>query len=178
LNLLNLVTIPNHRLLCLLSILTICAPAHAAHESILDGTRGQLIARDGKVASSASIQNKKYLLIYFSAGWCPICKRFTPELIQFYEAYHQYGDFEVLFVSSDKSLMEMRRYWLSSGIPGIAMNWDCGKTKVLTHEYGAENGGIPCMVLLDENDRVLASSFAGGKYLGPDAAIKKYISLR
>ncbi|KAJ9591496.1 hypothetical protein L9F63_001982, partial [Diploptera punctata] len=43
--------------------------------------------------------------IYFSAHWCPPCKAFTPQLIDTYSKVRGKGnDFEVIFVSSDRSI--------------------------------------------------------------------------
>lgn len=43
--------------------------------------------------------------IYFSAHWCPPCRRFTPFLSKFYNAIkiRENKKFEILFVSQDNS---------------------------------------------------------------------------
>ena len=151
--------------------------APAAHEDILAGTSHQVIGRDGREVGSEVITKKTYLFIYFSAGWCPLCKKFTPQLAEFYEQHHRNGDFEVLFVSSDKSSDEMRKYWATAGIPGVALRLECRRSVELTGQFGASDGGIPCVVLLGPDGKVIASSFKDGKYLGPDAALKSYAQL-
>jgi thiol-disulfide isomerase/thioredoxin len=151
--------------------------ARAAHEETLAGTDNQLVGRDGREVNSEVIAKKAYLFIYFSAGWCPHCKKFTPQLADFYKKHYQNGNFEVLFVSSDKSPDEMRKYWATAGIPGVALKRECKRSDELTHQFGAVDGGIPCVVLLGPDGTLLASSFDDGKYLGPDAALKKYLEL-
>ena len=166
----------------ILKIMTFClgfslgiTSARAAHEDTLAGTENQLVGRNGREINSEVIAKKAYLFIYFSAGWCPLCKKFTPQLADFYKKHYQNGDFEVLFVSSDKSADEMRKYWATAGIPGLALKRECKRSDELTRQFGATEGGIPCVVLLGPDGTLLASSFEEGKYLGPDAALKRYL---
>jgi len=158
--------------------LSLClTSARATHEETLIGTDHQLIGRDGIELNSGVVTKKPYLFIYFSAGWCPLCKKFTPQLARFYEKHYQNGDFEVMFVSSDKSPDEMRKYWATAGIPGVALKRECKRSDELTHQFGASDGGIPCVVLLGPDGKLIASSFKDGRYLGPDAALKRYLEL-
>jgi len=46
--------------------------------------------------------------VYFSASWCPPCKKFTPKLITFRNENQK--DFEVIFVSLDKTEKNMFDY--------------------------------------------------------------------
>ncbi|GET90400.1 tryparedoxin-like protein [Leishmania tarentolae] len=63
----------------------------------------KVLRQDGStVAASEAFKGKKYVLIYFSAHWCPPCQRFTPLLADFYNAHKDRYGFEVLFVSSDR----------------------------------------------------------------------------
>lgn len=63
----------------------------------------QLLRQDGStVPATEAFKGKKYVLIYFSAHWCPPCQRFTPLLADFYDEHKDACDFEVLFVSSDR----------------------------------------------------------------------------
>ena len=44
------------------------------------------IRADGStLEADAALANKELILIYFSAHWCPPCKRFTPILKEFYD---------------------------------------------------------------------------------------------
>jgi nucleoredoxin len=164
-------------LVVVVGISFVASSAPAAHEETLAGTSHQLIGLDGREIGSEVITKKPYLFIYFSAGWCPLCKKFTPQLAEFYERHYRNGDFEVLFVSSDKSPDEMRKYWATAGIPGVALKLECRRSVELTTQFGASDGGIPCVVLLGPDGKSIASSFRDGKYLGPDAALKSYVGL-
>lgn len=44
-----------------------------------------------------------YLIVYFSAHWCPPCKGFTPVFAERYKKLKGIGtNFEIIFVSADR----------------------------------------------------------------------------
>jgi len=63
-------------------------------------------------AADALKSNKSGIVaLYFSASWCPPCQRFTPILIDFYNTAKAANcGFEVVFVSSDRSVEEFDTY--------------------------------------------------------------------
>lgn len=74
------------------------------------------------VPTPAALQDKGFVLLYFSASWCPPCKAFTPVLKKFYETVTSsedgQGKLEIIFISSDKSAEAFKQYfatmpWLS-----------------------------------------------------------------
>lgn len=109
---------------------------------------------------------KDYYAIYYSAHWCGPCRSFTPKLVDFYEkASKKHDNFEVIFVSSDRSEDDMAGYMKEADMPWLALDFDeKKKTKELTRYAG---GGIPCLVLVDNNGKVLSDSYVNGKYVGP-----------
>ncbi len=40
----------------------------------------------------------KYICLYFSASWCSPCKKFTPQLIEYYNRYKRNNNFEVILI--------------------------------------------------------------------------------
>nr|1EZK_A Chain A, TRYPAREDOXIN I [Crithidia fasciculata] len=44
----------------------------------------------------------KLVFFYFSASWCPPCRGFTPQLIEFYDKFHESKNFEVVFCTWDE----------------------------------------------------------------------------
>ena len=47
----------------------------------LEETIGKtLVDRRGNEVPITDIGSRKYILLYFSASWCPPCRRFTPKL--------------------------------------------------------------------------------------------------
>jgi nucleoredoxin len=58
--------------------------------------------------------NDKYLLLYYSAHWCPPCRGFTPKLSKAYTELKKHrSDFELLFVSSDRTQSAFDEYFSS-----------------------------------------------------------------
>jgi len=145
------------------------------HEQFLNGAKLELIKAGGTKADSAQLAQKKYLFIYFSAHWCPPCRVFTPKLVEFYNKQYATGDFELLFVSSDEDQGSMNDYMAETHMPWLGLKLRNKNTEKLKKKYGVR--GIPCLVLLNEKDEVLASSYDGEKYLGPSTALKKYATL-
>lgn len=146
------------------------------HTKTTAGLEGALIQANGQAVEASKIQSKKYLFIYFSAHWCPPCRAFTPKLVEFYNKNVQKGDFELLFVSSDKSQEAMQGYMEGNKMPWVGLKLDSPRVKELKALYGVR--GIPCLVLLGENDEVIASSFDGADYKGPGVALDAFDALK
>ncbi len=113
----------------------------------------------------------KYFAVYFSAHWCPPCRVFTPELVKFYDdAKARRDDFELIFVSSDTSEDAMRDYMIEAGMKFPALKYSERNTTGGITKYAGR--GIPCLVVLDSNGKVLADTFRGEDYRGPQVALK------
>ncbi|XP_038258504.1 LOW QUALITY PROTEIN: nucleoredoxin-like protein 2 [Dermochelys coriacea] len=69
-----------------------------------------LLTRDGHAVDPEEVLRNKYV----SAGWCSPCRDFTPVLGDFYrellEGARPPAPFEIVFISSDRSLEEMAGY--------------------------------------------------------------------
>ncbi|CAJ1010993.1 putative Redoxin/AhpC/TSA family/Thioredoxin/Thioredoxin-like [Leishmania naiffi] len=74
-----------------------------------------LLCKDGSAVRAIDVlKDSEYVLIYFSAHWCPPCRAFTPLLKKFYETHHAKKKFEVVFMSMDRSEREMMNYFRES----------------------------------------------------------------
>jgi len=118
----------------------------ALGDEFLSGTDGETVEIDeikkpGKVIG-----------LYFSAHWCPPCKMFTPQLVKTYNAIKAAGkDFEIIFVSSDRSQESFMEYF--GEMPWLAIpNGDPRKEK-LSKLYEVE--GIPSFVLIDSDGKTI-----------------------
>jgi nucleoredoxin len=114
----------------------------------------------------SKLAKKKYFGLYYSASWCSPCRTFTPELVSFYKQMAAaHPDFEIVFVSSDETPGAMERYMKLDGMPWAALRFERKpEEKELTRYCG---GGIPDLVIVDGNGRVLSDSFLRGEYIGP-----------
>lgn len=108
----------------------------------------------------------KYYAFYYSAHWCPPCRQFTPKLVQFYNRMKAAGaDFEVIFVSADRSPQKMYQYMKEDGMRWPAVDFQKGKSSPDIMKYSGS--GIPCLVFIDHEGKVLSDSYRNGNYVGP-----------
>jgi thiol-disulfide isomerase/thioredoxin len=132
----------------------------------LDGKLVRLA--DGKLGDvnvGQALAGVKFYAVYFSAAWCGPCRQFTPGFITAYrELKQKHPNFEVVFVSNDRSAAEMAGYMRQDRMPWPALKFEQVKSSQLQRYAGS---GIPNLVLLDANGKVLAHSFRGQEYLGP-----------
>merc|ERR1712080_266889 len=61
-----------------------------------------ILTKSGKKATSEVVADKKKVLVYFSAHWCPPCRGFTPLLKGAYDSDLKDANVEIVFVSSDQ----------------------------------------------------------------------------
>ncbi|XP_033748718.1 nucleoredoxin-like isoform X1 [Pecten maximus] len=97
---------------------------------------------------SEGLGEKEYVGIYFSAHWCPPCRSFTPQLIQFYKEMKKAGanKFEVVFFSSDGDESSFKGY--AKEMPWLYLPYtDRDRKNQLSKTFKV--GGIPTLVLLE-----------------------------
>lgn len=99
-----------------------------------DGNEVKLETLKGKVVG-----------IYFSAAWCGPCRVFSPVLFKYRDKYAD--DFQVVFVSSDKSDVAQAEYMKKNKMNCPTMKRRGPAANALSQKYGVR--GIPSLVLLD-----------------------------
>lgn len=86
-----------------------------------------LLNKDGEFVDPEEALRNKVVGIYFSAGWCPPCRDFTPILCDFYtelvEESEPPAQFEIVFVSSDKTSDDMVEYYHDMHGDWLALPW-------------------------------------------------------
>lgn len=88
-----------------------------------------LVGKDGTdIGIEAICGEGKTVGFYFSAHWCPPCRSFTPKLAEFYKKLHTEKNFEIVFVSSDKSKDEFDKYY--EEMPWLALPFSDRDRKV------------------------------------------------
>ncbi|GMN41605.1 hypothetical protein TIFTF001_010834 [Ficus carica] len=93
----------------------------------------------------------KIVGIYFSGSWCGPCLRFTPKLIEVYQEVASKGDFEVVFVSSDRDDESFNGYF--SKMPWLAIPFSDSDTRKCLKELFKVRG-IPNLVVIDSDGKV------------------------
>ena len=144
-----------------------------AVNALYESMKGDLVRFDhGSVvhADDEAIAGKKLIALYFSAHWCPPCRKFTPELVDFYNRMApQHPEFEILFVSYDRTAFAMQGYMRETNMPWPALDYGKIAGNEMIRKYS--RSAIPCLVLIDAEGKVLSDSYAGTEYLGPQKVL-------
>jgi nucleoredoxin len=139
---------------------------------ISDLLKGDLVQyRNGIVhADDTALASKKLIAVYFSAHWCGPCRKFTPQLVEYYNRVApQHPEFEIVFYSHDRSPADFETYMRETNMPWPAIDFPKLKGKQgLSKDAGP---GIPSLVLFDSTGHLISSSYAGSKYRGPQQVL-------
>lgn len=128
-----------------------------------------LVDAGGNPVAGSELAKKQYLLLYFSAHWCPPCRAFTPQLVNFYNQNKKSDNFEVILISADKSPDAMLQYMTEMSMPWPALSYESPLKAKLSDELGVN--GIPCLVMFNNNGQVVSSSYQGTTYVGPNTVL-------
>jgi nucleoredoxin len=119
-----------------------------AVEKLLYGT--PMITDTDKTPTELKAGDNVITALYFSAHWCPPCRRFTPELAKVYQGLKAegYTKFEVVFVSSDADDHAFLDYF--NDMPWLALPYENRELKTKLSDYFSVSG-IPTLTILDKN---------------------------
>jgi nucleoredoxin len=131
------------------------------HNAIYDFVKGDLVSsQNGSLGhfDDEKLENKKLIALYFSAHWCGPCRKFTPELVSYYNRVaSQHPEFDIIFVSSDRSQSDMEKYMREANMPWPAIDFQKIAGKETIRKYAGR--GIPCLVLIDSTGKVVSNSY-------------------
>jgi len=143
--------------------------AQGSADAIAGAAKGNLVRlQNGNLVScyDEELAPKQIYGLYFSAHWCGPCRKFTPQLVAYYnQIARDHPEFEIIFVSADKSADDMATYMRESGMPWSAIEYGKLANVPALQKYAGR--GIPDLVIVDASGKVLADSYVGGKYVGP-----------
>ena len=150
------------------------APAKSGTpDALADHLKGDLVfLKNGSLArfDDDMLPKKKLIALYFSAQWCAPCRKFTPQLIEFYNRVaREHEEFEIVFVSFDRSASAMETYIRDTKMPWPAIDFAKLPGKEALKKYAGKS--IPCLVLLDDSGKVISDTYAGQKYVGPEKVL-------
>jgi nucleoredoxin len=112
----------------------------------MEGLLGlRLLSKTGLV-DLAAFTKQEFRLIYFSAGWCPPCRGFTPLLRDFYQKVNSPAKkVEVVFVSRDENEASFEAYYKE--MPWLAVDFkEQARIKALLTRFQVKT--IPTLVLV------------------------------
>jgi nucleoredoxin len=101
----------------------------------------------------------KTIGLYFSAGWCVPCTKFTPKLISVYQKIkqelaekqdHEEG-FEIVLVSHDRDQESFGSYY--NTMPWLALPFGDPEIKNLARHFDVQ--GIPCLVIIGPDGKTI-----------------------
>lgn len=135
--------------------------------------RGSLVtSKNGLLSTYADqpLEKKKLIALYFSAKWCGPCRKFTPQLVDYYRRVAPTRpEFEIVFVSVDRSAPAMEAYMRDFQMPWPAISYEKTVTHPTIMKYAGS--GIPCLVIVDAQGKVVSDSYDGKTYRGPDQVL-------
>lgn len=142
----------------------------------LENSLVKLEGKSLKKFDDSTLSETKYIILYFSAHWCPPCRAFTPKLVDFYnQTKPNHPEFELVFVSSDRSEAAQKEYMIEASMPWTALKFSQIDRKKLIKSFAGN--GIPCVVVLDREGKVLAHSYKDNQYMGPQLPIDEFKKL-
>lgn len=109
--------------------------------------------------TSDALRGKKVIGVYFSADWCGPCRKFTPELVRFYNKVNKRrgkkDEFEIVWVSRCRDVKSYGQYFTQMGgwvaLPPEEAMGERGAR--LSEKYKVK--GIPTLILLDDLGEVI-----------------------
>lgn len=124
-------------------------------QEIVGSNGGKLVDKSGAEFDYATATAGKVKALYFSAHWCPPCRGFTPALAKTYEKVTAAGkNFEIIFCSGDHDENSFKEYL--NEMPWKALPFQDPREKELSTLF--EVSGIPHLVMLDENDKIITAN--------------------
>jgi nucleoredoxin len=115
----------------------------------------------------------KYFAFYRGAGWCGPCRQFSPSLVKFYkDTKPKSSNFEVYFISGDKTPAEMKGYAKEAGFSWSAVPQERQPQMQIVNRLFTNL--IPQFVVTDRQGNVLIDSARTG---GPAVALKQFEAL-
>ncbi|MBT3636193.1 MAG: redoxin family protein [Opitutae bacterium] len=129
----------------------------------------QLLDSSGKKISRNELAGKT-VGFYFSAHWCPPCRAFTPSLVKFRDSNKK--DFEVVFVSSDKSPDAQMEYMKETNMKWYTLPHRSSEGNALSQKFGVR--GIPALIIVSPDGETITKNGRGDVSSNASGAIKAW----
>lgn len=128
----------------------------------------ELLAKGGmkKVSLLSALANVDLVFLYASAHWCPPCRKYTPQLVQFYNDSKKFyksdpkrtKSIEIVFVSADHDKVGFKNYYAT--MPWLAVPFDADTRERLLSWMKVT--GVPRLMCLDgRTGKILESNSVG-----------------
>ena len=118
----------------------------------------ELVNAKGEKVATATLKGKT-VGIYFSAHWCPPCRKLTPQLVTLRDAVAK-DNFEIVFISSDKDEEAMKGYMKETKMGWLAVPFNAKQRNAVQKEYSVS--GIPTLIILDQDGKTIMKEIGYG----------------
>nr|ABV72236.1 cytosolic tryparedoxin [Leishmania donovani] len=103
------------------------------------------LQKQNEMVDTSSLSGKT-VFFYFSASWCPPCRGFTPQLVEFYDKHHVSKNFEIILASWDEEEEDFNGYYAK--MPWLALPFEKRNiVEALTKVFKVES--IPTLIGLN-----------------------------
>lgn len=131
-----------------------------------------LIDSTGQPVDTVTALNGKMVAVYFSASWCPPCRKFTPELVKFYKKVSKKANIEIVFIGCDNNAEAMQKYIKDYKMPWLSLPFRNPAAAVLMRELKVT--GIPKLVVFDAKGNIVAHDARADISSLKENAVKKW----
>ena len=128
-----------------------------------------LLDSHGKEVSRNKLAGKT-IGFYFSAHWCPPCRTFTPSLVKFRD--DNKDDFEIVFVSSDRSPQAQMEYMEETNMKWLTLPHRGKDANRLAGKYDVS--GIPALIIVSPDGETITNNGRGDVSGNPKGALAKW----
>ncbi|ORY48571.1 hypothetical protein BCR33DRAFT_763693 [Rhizoclosmatium globosum] len=120
---------------------------------------GEVLHSKGNAEVATASLTKPFIALYFTASWCPPCRKFTPELVNYYLQPHIQEKLDIVVVSRDREESAHDGYFAK--MPWLSVPFaDRDRAAVLLKKYNVRF--IPTFVLIDAaTGEIVANDFRG-----------------
>ena len=125
----------------------------SAFDSILNGKLERLSGKRLKRCTDAT-RPQKYYLFYYTASWCPPCRKFTPTLVNWYQQ-NKNDNFELVLITFDRSEEAMAAYASDKKMPWPQLQFEQVKDFKQQFKHGVT--GIPSLIVCELDGKVLGN---------------------
>jgi nucleoredoxin len=108
--------------------------------------------KNGNISLSQLKDGSPLIALYFSAHWCPPCKKFIHKLEEFYTNVNSNEkEIEIIYVSLDNSSHEFKEYY--NIMPWAAIPYDSENRELIAEYF--EIQGIPAMLIFTDTGKLI-----------------------
>jgi nucleoredoxin len=128
-----------------------------------------LILPSGATVPPSSLEGE-FLALYFSASWCPPCRKFLPILKKFYEENE--GRIQIVLMGQDRSPQSRAAYYEKAQMPWPSVPFGSSLPDELTAALGVL--GIPALLVFDSEGELVRTDAIADILESPESAIEKW----